>query len=55
MLLQKNIKMPIYTKSTILKLDNSRKMLEIVFFVYTEHAKFQKASFNSNWDVKQWN
>ena len=30
-------------------------MLQIVFFVYTEHAKFQKASFNSNWDVKQWN
>ena len=30
-------------------------MLEIVFFVYTEHAKFQKASFNSNCDVKQWN
>ena len=24
-------------------------------FVYTEHAKFQKASFNNNWDVKQWN
>ena len=23
--------------------------------MYTEHAKFQKASFNSNWDVKQWN
>ena len=30
-------------------------MLEICIFVYTEHAKFQKASFNSNWDVKQWN
>ena len=30
MLLQK-IKMPIYTKSTILKLENPRKMLEIVF------------------------
>ena len=23
--------------------------------MYTQHAKFQKASFNSNWDVKQWN
>ena len=23
--------------------------------MYTEHAKFQKARFNSNWDVKQWN
>ena len=23
--------------------------------MYTEHAKFQKASFNNNWDVKQWN
>ena len=30
-------------------------MLEMIFFVYTEHAKFQKASFDSNWDVKQWN
>ena len=48
-------KMAIYIKSTILKLENSRNMLEIVFFVYTEHAKFQKASFNSNWDVMQWN
>ena len=51
----KRFKIPICTKPTILKLENSRKMLEIVFFVYTEHAKFQKASFNSNWDVKQWN
>ena len=40
----KKIKMPIYARSTILKLENSRKMLEIVFCVYTEHAKFQKAS-----------
>ena len=22
--------------------------------MYTEHTKFEKASFNSNWDVKQW-
>ena len=36
------IKMAIYIKSTILKLENSRNMLEIVFFVYTEHGKFQR-------------
>ena len=42
--LQKKIKMAIYIKSTILKLENSRNMLEKVLFVYTEHAKFQKAS-----------
>ena len=47
--------MPINTKSTILKLENSRKNVKNSIFVYTEHAEFQKASFNSNWDVKQWN
>ena len=30
-------------------------MLEILLFVYTEHVKFQGASFNSNWDIKRWN
>ena len=54
MLLQKN-KMPIYTKSTSLKLEKTRQNLRNSIFVYNEHAKFQKASFNSNWDVKQWN
>ena len=32
-----------------------KKNVSNSIFVYTEHAKFQKASFNSNWDVKQWN
>ena len=36
--------MPIYTKSTILKLENSRKNVRNSIFVHTEHAKFQKAS-----------
>ena len=38
----KKLKMAIYIKSTILKLENSRNMLQIVFFVYIEHAKFQR-------------
>ena len=41
--------MAIYIKSTILKLEKKKKyILEILFFVYTEHVKFQEASFNSN-------
>ena len=46
--------MAIYFKSTILKLEKKIKnILEILLFVYIEHAKFQKASFNGNSDVKQ--
>ena len=30
-------------------------ILKILFFVYIEHVKFQEASFNSSWDIKQWN
>ena len=51
----KRFKILISTKPTILKLENSRKNVSNSTFVYTEHAKFQKAGFNSNWDVKQWN
>ena len=40
-------------KSTILKLEKNYKLVRNSIFVYIEHAKFQKASFNSNWDVKQ--
>ena len=41
MLTCKRFKMPICTKPTILKLENSSVRNSI--FVYTEHAKFQKA------------
>ena len=47
--------MAIYIKSTILMLKKLSYYVRNSIFVYTEHAKFQKASFNSNWDVKQWN
>ena len=48
--IEKNFEMAIYIKSTNLKLEKKLKtILEIMFFcVYTEHVKFQKASFNSN-------
>ena len=42
MLLQKKIKMPIYTKSTILKLENSREMLEIVFLCTLNMLNFKR-------------
>ena len=38
----KKIKMPIYTKSTILKLENSRKMLEIVFLCTLNMLNFKR-------------
>ena len=38
----KIIKMPIYTKSTILKLENSRKMLEIVFLCTLNMLNFKR-------------
>ena len=45
----KKIKMAIYIKSTILKLEKKVKnILQIFFIVYIEHVKFQEASFNSN-------
>ena len=31
----------------------SKNILAILFFAYIAHAKFQKASFNSNRDIKQ--
>ena len=51
MLLQK-YRMAIYIKSTILKLKKNIENVRKSIFVFTEHAKFQKATFNSNWDVK---
>ena len=48
--------MAVYIKLTTLKLEKKLKnILEILFFVYIEHVKFQQASFNSNWDIKRWN
>ena len=38
----KKFKMPIYTKSTILKLENSRKMLEIVFLCTLNMLNFKR-------------
>ena len=38
----KNFKMPIYTKSTISKLENSRKMLEIVFLCTLNMLNFKR-------------
>ena len=34
-------------------LKKSKNILAILFFAYIAHAKFQKASFNSNRDIKQ--
>ena len=47
MLLQK-YRMAIYIKSTILMLKKTLENVRNSIFVHTEHAKFQKASFNSN-------
>ena len=46
--------MAIYIKSTILKLEKklNKNTLELLFFVYIEHVKFQEASFNSNCGIK---
>ena len=38
----KKFKMPIYTKSTILKLENSGKMLEIVFLCTLNMLNFKR-------------
>ena len=42
MLLEKNIKMGIYIKSTILKLENSRYILEIVFLCTLNMQNFKR-------------
>ena len=34
-------------------LKKSKKHFSNIVFAYIVHAKFQKASFNSNWDIRQ--